>query len=784
MSTPTVPGLPILLAAPREKDPVCGMMVDPEKAAGKVEHDGKTYYFCSARCVERFRNEPEKFLAAPGTAGMEHKAAPVAVPAVAKNVRYTCPMHPEIVQIGPGTCPKCGMALEPMDILAEEQADPEYESMRKRFWVSVAFSLPLLVLSMFGEMLALRLQPGTKNAIELLLATPVVLWCGWPFFQRFWASLVNRSPNMFTLIGLGTGAAYLYSVAATLLPQFFPASFRDRQGGVTVYFEAAAVIITLVLLGQVLELRARQRTSGAIRELLHLAPQIAHLVSGGTERDVPLEQVKPGDALRVRPGERVPVDGVVREGTSAVDESMVTGEPLPVEKSAGDKVTGGTLNASGSFLMVAERVGSDTLLARIVKLVSEAQRSRAPLQRLADKVAGYFVPGVVAAAILAFLGWAIWGPEPRMAHALLAAVAVLIIACPCALGLATPMSIMVAVGRGASVGVLVRNAEALETLAGVDTLVIDKTGTLTEGKPHLTSIRVVEGTKLAENALLSLAASVERASEHPLARAIVRAAEERKLPLAPVTEFQASPGGGVQGRVLGKQVLAGTARFLGQQGIVLDAGGDSDVPGSASTAINVAVDGRLLGVLSLSDEIKASTPEAIRALREQGLRVVMLTGDRREAAKNVAAQLRIEEFEAEVLPEQKTEVIEKLKAEGRIVAMAGDGINDAPALAAAHVGIAMGTGTDVAIESAGITLVKGDLRGIVRARLLSRATLRNIKQNLGFAFLYNALGIPIAAGVFYPVFGWLLSPMIASAAMSFSSVSVITNALRLRRAPL
>jgi Cu+-exporting ATPase len=779
-----MPGLPILPAAPREKDPVCGMVVDPQKAAGKVEHDGKTYYFCSARCAERFRNEPEKFLAAPGTARMEHKASPVAAPAVAKNVRYTCPMHPEIVQIGPGTCPKCGMALEPMDMVAEEQADPEYESMRKRFWVSAALSLPLLVLSMFGEMLGLRLQPGTRNAIELLLTTPVVLWCGWPFFQRFWASLVNRSPNMFTLIGLGTGAAYLYSVAATLFPQFFPASFRDMQGGVAVYFEAAAVIITLVLLGQVLELRARQRTSGAIRELLHLAPQIAHLVSGGTEREVRLEQVKPGDALRVRPGERVPVDGVVREGASAVDESMVTGEPLPVEKSVGDKVTGGTLNASGSFVMAAERVGSDTLLARIVKLVSEAQRSRAPMQRLADKVAGYFVPGVVAAAILAFLGWAIWGPEPRMAHALLAAVAVLIIACPCALGLATPMSIMVAVGRGASVGVLVRNAEALETLARVDTLVIDKTGTLTEGKPHLTNVRVLEGTKLAENALLSLVASVERASEHPLARAIVRAAEERKLPLAPVTEFQASPGGGLQARVLGKQVLAGTARFLGQQGIVRDAGGDSDVAESASTAINVAVDGRLVAVLSLSDEIKASTPEAIRALREGGLRVVMLTGDRREAAKNVAAQLGIEEFEAEVLPEQKTDVIEKLKAEGRIVAMAGDGINDAPALAAAHVGIAMGTGTDVAIESAGITLVKGDLRGIVRARKLSRATLRNIKQNLGFAFLYNALGIPIAAGIFYPVFGWLLSPMIASAAMSFSSVSVITNALRLRRSPL
>jgi Cu+-exporting ATPase len=784
MSTPTMPGLPILPAAPREKDPVCGMMVDPQKAAEKVEHDGKLYYFCSARCAERFRNEPGKFLAAPGTAGMEHKSSPVAAAAVAKNVRYTCPMHPEIVQIGPGTCPKCGMALEPMDIVAEEQADPEYESMRKRFWVSVAFSLPLLVLSMFGEMLGVHLAAGTKNAIELLLATPVVLWCGWPFFQRFWASLLNRSPNMFTLIGLGTGAAYLYSVAATLFPQFFPASFRDMHGGVAVYFEAAAVIITLVLLGQVLELRARQRTSGAIRELLHLAPQIAHLVSGGTERDVPLEQVKPGDGLRVRPGERVPVDGIVREGASAVDESMVTGEPLPVEKSTGGKVTGGTLNTSGSFVMMAERVGSDTLLARIVKLVSEAQRSRAPMQRLADKVAGYFVPGVVAAAILAFVGWAIWGPEPRMAHALLAAVAVLIIACPCALGLATPMSIMVAVGRGASVGVLVRNAEALETLARVDTLVIDKTGTLTEGKPHLTSIRVVEGTKSAENALLSLAASVERASEHPLARAIVGAAEERKLPLAPVTEFQASPGGGVKGRVLGNQVLAGTARFLGQQGIVLEAAADSAAEGSGATAINVAVDGRLVGVLLLSDEIKASAPEAIRALRGEGLHVVMLTGDRREAAQKVAAQLGIDEFEAGVLPEQKTEFITRLKAQGRVVAMAGDGINDAPALAAAHVGIAMGTGTEVAIESAGITLVKGDLRGIVRARKLSRATLRNIKQNLGFAFLYNALGIPIAAGVFYPLFGWLLSPMVASAAMSFSSVSVITNALRLRRPPL
>jgi len=696
-------------------------------------------------------------------------------------------MDPEIVQIGPGTCPKCGMALEPMDIVAEEQTDPEYESMKKRLWVSAALSLPVLALSMFGELIGWHIAPGTKNAVQLLLASPVVLWCGWPFFRRFASSLVNRSPNMFTLIGLGTGAAYLYSVAATLFPQVFPASFRDSHGGVAVYFEAAAVIITLVLLGQVLELRARQRTSSAIRALLHLAPQNAHLVSGSSERDVPLEQVKHGDLLRVRPGERVPVDGTLREGASAIDESMVTGEPLPVEKAAGDKVTGGTLNSSGSFIMVAERVGSETLLARIVKLVSEAQRSRAPMQRLADKVAAYFVPGVVGAAILAFLSWAVWGPEPRLAHALLAAVAVLIIACPCALGLATPMSIMVAVGRGASVGVLVRNAEALETLARVDTLVIDKTGTLTEGKPHLRSVQLLEGASLPENVLLSLAASVERASEHPLARAIVRAAEERKLPLAPVSEFQASPGGGVSGHVLGKHVLAGTARFLAQQGIAsppAPISGEASSTTLASTAIFVAIGGRPAGVLFLSDEIKASTPEAIRALREEGLHILMLTGDRREAAQYVAAQLGIEDFKAEVLPAQKSEWVKQLCGEGHIVAVAGDGINDAPALAAAHVGIAMGTGTDVAIENAGITLVKGDLRGIVRARRLSRATLANIKQNLAFAFLYNVLGIPIAAGVFYPFFGWLLSPMIASAAMSFSSVSVITNALRLRRARL
>ncbi len=681
------------------------------------------------------------------------------------------------------------MALEPMDIIAEEQPDPEYDSMRKRFWVSVALSLPLLILSMLGDALGLRWQSGTRNAVEFLLATPVVLWGGWPFFQRFWASLVNRSPNMFTLIGLGTGAAYLYSVAATLFPQFFPPSFRDMHGGVAVYFEAAAVITTLVLLGQVLEIRARQRTSGAIRELLHLTPQTAHRVSPDRngETEVALDQVRQGDLLRVRPGERVPVDGTLQEGASAVDESMITGEPLPVDKNVGDKVTGGTLNSNGSFVMLAERIGSDTLLAQIVKIVSEAQRSRAPMQRLADRVAGYFVPGVVIAAILAFIGWAIWGPEPRFAHALLAAVCVLIIACPCALGLATPMSIMVAVGRGASAGVLVRNAEALETLARVDTLVVDKTGTLTEGKPFVHEVQVTPGSTLSQNALLTIAASLERSSEHPLARAIVRAAEQRRLHLDPVTNFQASPGGGVRGQVQGKLVIAGTALFLHQQGTASEEvlAFSADMPRTqVVTVIFVAINNELAGAITLTDEIKRSTPEAIRELRAQGLRVVMLTGDRRDAAQKVAAELGIDEVRAEVLPQEKGEVVKKLRSEGRIVAMAGDGINDAPALAAAVVGIAMGTGTDVAIENAGITLVKGDLRGLVRARRLSQATVGNIKQNLAFAFVYNLLGIPIAAGIFYPIFGWLLSPMIASAAMSFSSVSVIANALRLRRAQL
>src|SRR5713226_8913486 len=797
---PPIPSLPIFATPPKLKDPVCGMAVDPEKAAGKVEHAGETFYFCSKGCAERFSREPEKFLAAPSTGSMHHNPAPAQDAAMQHNapaalrtpdekkVRYTCPMHPQIIRFGPGSCPICGMALEPMDVFAEVDADPEYDSMQRRFWVSAGSSLPVLLLSMFGESLGLHLTPMVQNWIEFVLATPVVLWGGWPFFQRFWASLVNRAPNMFTLIGLGTGAAYLDSVIATVFPRIFPASFRDVHGGAPVYFEAAAVITTLVLLGQVLELRARQRTSGAIRALLNLAPQQAHLLAlDGAETDVTLDQVKRGNRLRVRPGERIPVDGTVREGASTVDESMVTGEPMPVEKSTGDKVTGGTLNASGSFIMEAERVGGETTLAQIVKLVSESQRSRAPLQRLADRVAAYFVPAVIAIAIAAFFGWIFFGPEPRFAHALVAAVSVLIIACPCALGLATPISIMVAVGRGAHAGVLVRNAEALETLAKVDTLVVDKTGTLTEGKPQVGNIVVFEESKISREQLLQLVASLERASEHPLAKAIVRAAEDEKLLTQSVEEFRATPGGGAEGKVAGKHVLAGTAKFLKERGVQLPLGKSMGVltVGTASvTVVYAAIDGKAAGAFLLSDKPKSSSAGAIQQLKAEGLRVVMLTGDRAETAQSVAKQLQFEEIKAEVRPEGKSEIIKNLKNEGRIVAMAGDGINDAPALAAADVGIAMGTGTDVAIENAGITLVKGDLRGIVRARKLSRATIRNIKQNLFFAFIYNVLGIPIAFGVFYPVFGWLLSPMLASAAMSFSSVSVIANALRLRKAPL
>jgi P-type Cu+ transporter len=786
----------LLTSVTKAKDPVCGMTVDPKKAASKFEYQGKTYFFCSTGCATRFAHEPEPFLAGGGArCGIDHAAAVSSWPVSMQKHglpdanRYTCPMHPEIVQVGPGTCPKCGMALEPIDIVAEEQADPEYDAMRRRFWISVVLTLPVLALSMFGEALGVRLAPKSKNGIELLLASPVVFWCGWPFFQRFWTSLLQRSPNMFTLIGLGTGAAYLYSVVATLFPQLFPASFRYLHGEISVYFEVAAVITSLVLLGQVLELRARQRTSTAIRELVHLAPQTAHLVKDVAEFDVPLAQIRPGDLLRVRPGERVPVDGTIREGSSTLDESMVTGEALPVEKTAGDPVTGGTLNSSGSFVMVAERVGNETLLAQIVKLVSEAQRSRAPMQRLADQVAGYFVPAVIVAAIFAFIGWAIWGPEPRLANALVVAVSVLIIACPCALGLATPMSILVAVGRGASVGVLVRNAEALERLARVDTLVVDKTGTLTEGKPEVTKIKLRSASTLTQNSLLSLAASLENSSEHPLGRAIVRAAQANQLPLAPVSEFYAMPGGGVRGVVLGKRVVAGTEKFLQTSGITetedVASGKTSDPETLASvTPIYFAVDGIVEGVLLLRDRVKSTTAEALKLLRESGLRIVMLTGDRQSVSAGIAKELQIDEFEAEVMPQRKAEVIGNLRKTGRVVAMAGDGINDAPALAAADVGIAMGSGTDIAMESAGITLVKGDLRGIVRARRLSRATVGNIKQNLAFALLYNALGIPTAAGVFYPVFGWLLSPMIAGAAMSFSSVSVIVNALRLRKSAL
>ena len=801
---PPIPSLAILATPPKVKDPVCGMSVAPEKAAAKIEHAGNRYYFCSKGCAERFSRDPEKFLVAHGLAGMDHGRAPAEHGAMQqsgattsraaadeKKIRYTCPMHPQIIQVGPGSCPICGMALEPMDVFAEVEANPEYESMLLRFWISAVLSLPLLLLSMLGDLVGVHLTPSVRNGVEFFLATPAVLWGGWPFFVRFWSSLVNRSSNMFTLIGLGTGAAYFESVIATFFPQVFPASFRGMDGAAPVYFEAAAVITTLVLLGQVLELRSRQRTSGAIRALLNLAPQQAHLVAAdGTESDVPLDQVKRGDRLRVRPGERIPVDGTILEGASAIDESMVTGEPMPVEKDAGDKVTGGTLNASGSFVMEAERVGSETMLAQIVKLVSEAQRSRAPLQRLADRVAAYFVPAVIVVAILSFAGWILFGPEPRFAHALVAAVSVLIIACPCALGLATPMSIMVAVGRGAHAGVLVRNAEALETLAKVDTLVVDKTGTLTEGKPRVAGVSVFEGGGFSEEGLLWLAASVERASEHPLARAIVDAAKDKGVELAEVAEFCATSGGGAEGRVLEDRVLVGTLRFLQSRGVTGATGeklpgADFGIDRTASVSfVFVAVNERLAGMIALTDFVKESTPEALKALRERGVQIVMLTGDLEVTAKSVAKQLGIEKVEAEVLPQQKSEIVKRLREQGHVVAMAGDGINDAPALAAADVGIAMGTGTDVAIENAGITLVKGDLRGIVRARKLSRATILNIKQNLTFAFLYNVIGIPVAAGVFFPFFGWLLSPMIASAAMSFSSVSVIANALRLRKASL
>ena len=796
-------------------DPVCGMTVAAGRGAGTVQYEGKTYAFCSQGCINKFNAQPERFVkesgrktetggtgveytcpmhpeirqAGPGTCPKCGMALEPASPApTAAKIEYTCPMHPQIVRDAPGACPICGMALEPRNVTGEE-VNPELADMTRRFKVSLGLTAPILALMVSefipGDPLKHLLGAGAALWLEFALATPVVLWGGWPFFERAWASVVNRHPNMFTLIGLGTGAAYLYSVFALLFPGVIPASFRGMGGELAVYFEPAAVIVTLVLLGQVLELRARSQTSSALKALLGLAPKTARIVrADGSEEDVPLDQVKSGDRLRVRPGEKVPVDGIVREGTSAVDEAMVTGEPIPVEKTAGSKVTGGTINGTGGFVMEAERVGAETLLSQIVRLVSEAQRTRAPIQRLADVVASYFVPAVILTAIITFAVWATLGPEPRLAHALVNAVAVLIIACPCALGLATPMSIMVGTGRGAQAGVLIRNAEALETLEKVDTLVIDKTGTLTEGKPKVVAVEAAPGFE--EKTLLRLTSSIERASEHPLAAAIVAGAQERGIALATAEDFQSFTGKGVTGTIDGRRVAVGNAKLLEQ--LSVDAGALSpkadEMRKDGQTVMYVAVDGKLAGLVGVADPIKASTAEAISLLHGSGLQVVMLTGDNRITAEAVARQLGIDRVEAEVLPERKAEIVKKLQDEGHIVAMAGDGVNDAPALAQAHVGIAMGTGTDVAMESAGVTLVQGDLRGLARARNLSHATMRNIRQNLFFAFVYNVLGVPIAAGVLYPVFGLLLSPMIASAAMTFSSVSVIMNALRLRKAQL
>jgi Cu+-exporting ATPase len=766
------------------KDPVCAMDVVPGQAAGgSAEHGGTTYWFCNPGCRQKFLADPARYLTTTPAA----EARPAVVARAADTRIYTCPMHQEIRQVGPGSCPKCGMALEPVESAADEGPSQELVDMTRRFWVSLVLTLPVFALAM-SEMMAPEvgawMSPTARLWTQLILTAPVVLWGGWPFFVRGWQSLVTRSLNMFTLIALGTGAAFAYSVFAVLFPDALPHGMR--HGGVPpVYFEAAAVITALVLLGQVLELRARSATSGAIRALLGLAPKTARrLREDGSEEDVPLAHVQPGDRLRVRPGERVPVDGAVLEGTSAVDESMVTGESIPVEKGPGARVTGGTVNGTGGFVMRAERVGADTLLAQIVRMVAEAQRSRAPIQRLADTVSAWFVPAVVVVAAVTALAWGLYGPEPRLAYALVNAVAVLIIACPCALGLATPMSIMVGTGRGAQAGVLIKNAEALETLEKVSTLVVDKTGTLTEGKPRLVSIATTDGVK--EGEVLALAAGLERGSEHPLAAAILAGAAERGAAPNGVTEFRSLTGRGVTGLVAGRKVALGNSRLLKDLGVAPGplAARAETLRADGQTVMFLVMGDGVAGILGVADPLKPSTPEAIRLLQAEGLRVIMLTGDNRVTAQAVARTLALDDVVAEVLPEQKVEVVRRLQAEGRVVAMAGDGINDAPALAQAQVGIAMGSGTDVAMESAGVTLVKGDLRGIVRARRLSRATMRNIRQNLVWAFIYNVLGVPIAAGLLYPVFGLLLSPMIASAAMSLSSVSVIGNALRLRRVEL
>jgi Cu+-exporting ATPase len=768
-------------------DPVCGMTVDPSTAAASHTHAGQTYYFCCDGCRAKFAADPGHHLAAapaPKDARSSH-AAPAKTPAAAAPGSWTCPMHPEIVRDGPGSCPICGMALERRVVSADDDDNPELADMTRRFWVSAVLTLPLFVLAMGGMVPALRhvVPAGARAWLELALASPVVLWGGWPFFVRFRDSLANRSPNMFTLIGLGVSVAYVYSLIAVVAPGIFPEAFRGHGGGVALYFEPAAAIVTLVLLGQVLELRARGRTGAAIRALLKLSPKQARRVRpDGGEDDVPLDEVRPGDRLRIRPGESVPVDGVVDEGDSRVDESMITGEAMPVAKAPGDRVVGATVNGTGTLVMRAERVGAETLLARIVHMVGEAQRSRAPIQKLADAVSRIFVPAVVAAAIATFVVWAAVGPSPRLGYALVNAVAVLIVACPCALGLATPMSIMVAAGKGASAGVLFRNAQAIETLGKVDTLIVDKTGTLTEGKPRL--ISVVPAGGIAETDLLRLAAAVERGSEHPLGAAIIAGAAARGIDVAPASAFQSVTGKGVTGRVALRRVAVGNRALMADLGVdaaELAARADG-LRGEGATVMFVAADGRLAGLLAVADPIKPGAAEALRRLAGDGVRVVMVTGDNRATAAAVAGQVAIADVVAEVLPEQKLAEVERLQAQGRVVAMAGDGINDAPALAKADVGIAMGTGTDVAIESADVTLVRGDLHGIARARALSRATMANIRQNLFFAFLYNTLGVPIAAGVLYPAFGLLLSPMIAAAAMSWSSVSVIGNALRLRRA--
>ena len=763
-------------AARTVTDPVCGMQVDPGHSEHQTSHGGHDYHFCSAGCRTKFIADPERYLASPASADLP------------EGTIWTCPMHPEVRQDHPGACPICGMALEPELVSLDHGPSPELADMTRRFWIGLILAAPVFMLEMGGH-----LFPAVHHFVpmrlstwmQLVLATPVVLWAGWPFFERGWASLKTRNLNMFTLIAMGTGVAWTYSMVAALAPSLFPPAFRGEDGSVAVYFEAAAVITVLVLLGQVLELRARERTSGAIKALLGLAPKTARrLLANGDDEEVSLDLIAVGDRLRVRPGEKVPVDGTVEDGRSSLDESMVTGESMPVTKAKGDTVIGGTLNQTGTLVIAATKVGRDTMLARIIQMVAEAQRSRAPIQRMADQVSGWFVPVVIAVAVLAFAGWSIWGPEPRFAYGFVAAVAVLIIACPCALGLSTPMSIMVGVGRGAGMGVLIKNAEALELMEKVDTLVVDKTGTLTEGHPAVTAIIPAEGH--GEDEVLRLAAAVERASEHPLALAIVAEAKQQALTLGDVTEFDSPTGRGALGTVEGRRIVLGNARFLGEHAIdtAALAGAAEDLRGDGATAIFVGIDGKLSGVIAIADPVKQTTPEALAALKAEGVRVVMLTGDNRTTALAVAGRLGIDEVEAEVLPDQKSAVVARLKQEGRIVAMAGDGVNDAPALATADVGIAMGSGTDVAIESAGVTLLKGDLNGIVRARRLSQATMRNIRQNLVFAFIYNAAGVPVAAGLLYPVFGILLSPMIAAAAMALSSVSVVTNALRLNRLSL